>query len=142
MTSKLGIHFIYGLLGISMGLILSAVGFTDYDELHNMFAFQDTRMLFGFASAVMLISLIYLAMRHLKGMTFEKKHYHPGTIPGSILFGYGWALCGACPSIVFIQIGQGKLAALATLVGIYAGVRAYRAFHAKYCQWDTGTCGA
>lgn len=141
MNSTLGIHVIYGILGTAMGFILSAIGFPDYDELHNMFAFKDTRMFFGFASAVMLISLFYLAMRYFKRISFEKKSYHPGTIPGSILFGYGWALCGACPSIVFIQLGQGKLAALATLVGIYAGVRAYRAFHAKYCQWDTGTCG-
>lgn len=141
MNSKIGIHIIYGFLGTAMGIILSAIGFPNYDELHKMFAFQDLRMLLAFASAVMIISLFYLAMRFFKGMKFDSKPYHPGTIPGSILFGYGWALCGACPSIAFIQLGQGKLAALATLIGIYAGVRAYRAFHAKYCQWDTGTCG-
>ena len=58
------------------------------------------------------------------------------------MFGFGWALCGACPSVVFIQLGQGKLVAVATLFGIYAGVLAYHSFHAQNFQWDTGSCGA
>ena len=142
MNAKLKIHLIYGFLGASMGYILSAIGFADYDEVFKMFTFQDTRMFFAFASAVMISALVFSALHFSKRLDYERKPFHPGTIPGSIIFGYGWALCGACPGVVFIQLGQGKMAALATLIGIYAGVRAYRVFHARNFQWDTGSCGA
>ena len=141
MSSNVKVHLSYALLGTTMGFVLSAIGFPDYDELHNMFALQDTRMLYGFALAVVIASAFFVTMHLTKRIRFERKVYHPGTIPGSIIFGYGWAICGACPSIAFIQLGQGRLAAIATLVGIYAGVKAYRAFHARYFKWDTGTCG-
>jgi len=142
MNNNFKIHVIYGIFGIAMGIILSSIGFADYDEVFKMFTFTDTRMFFAFVSAVMLSSAIFSILHFTKRLPFDQKPFHPGTIPGSIMFGYGWALCGACPSVVFIQLGQGKMAAVATLVGIYAGVTAYRKFHALYFQWDTGSCGA
>jgi hypothetical protein len=133
---------IYSLFGIGMGVVLSSVGFADFDELFKMFTFADTRKFFAFNLAVVLSSAVFTILHFTKRIPFDKKPFHPGTIPGSIMFGFGWALCGACPSVVFIQLGQGKMVALATLVGIYAGVLAYRNFHAQYYQWDTGSCGA
>ncbi|MFO7602236.1 MAG: YeeE/YedE thiosulfate transporter family protein [Gammaproteobacteria bacterium] len=143
MSSKrtLRIHLIYGLLGLTMGATLSAIGFADYDEVFKMFTFQDYRMLLSFALAVGVAAVFFTALHFTTQQKFEKKLYHPGTIPGSIIFGYGWAICGACPSIVFIQLGQGKLLAVFTLLGIYLGVRTYSALHARYFGWDTGTCG-
>lgn len=141
MSSMVGIHVRYGLMGLAMGLILSAIGFADYDELFNMFTLTDLRMLLAFATAVALSALVLGFLHMRKIIRYEKKHYHPGIIPGSILFGHGWVMCGACPSIVFIQLGQGKIVALITLVGIFLGVRTYRALHARYLHWDTGTCG-
>jgi len=142
MSHNLKIHLIYSILGIAMGVILSAVGFADYDEVFKMFTFTDTRMFFGFAFSVVLSAAVFAALHFSKRLPFDKKPLHPGTIPGSVMFGFGWALCGACPSVVFIQLGQGKMAAVATLLGVYAGVLAYRNFHAQCFQWDTGSCGA
>ena len=141
MKSPLRIHFIYGLLGLLMGIMLSAIGFADYDELFNMFTFTNTRMLFAFASGVGIAAAVFVILRVSKVIQLEKKLYHPGTVMGSILFGYGWVMCGACPGIALIQLGQGKLPALVTLIGIFIGVRTYRFLHERYFQWDTGTCG-
>lgn len=141
MSDNLRVHLIYGIFGIGMGVVLSSIGFADYDELFKMFTFTDTRMFFAFASAVMLSSAVFAALHFAKGLPFEQKPFHPGTIPGSIMFGFGWTLCGACPSVVFVQLGQGKVVALATLFGIFAGVWAYRIFHQQNFQWDTGSCG-
>lgn len=141
MKSSLRIHLIYGLLGLLMGTLLSAIGFTDYDELFKMFTFTNTRMLFAFATAVAVAATVFAVLRVSKLIQFEKKLYHPGTVMGSILFGYGWVMCGACPSVALIQLGQGKLPAVITLIGIYLGVRTYRFLHERYFQWDTGTCG-
>ena len=141
MKSSLRIHVVYGLLGLLMGIVLSAIGFADYDELFNMFTFANTRMLFAFASGVGIAAVVFLILRVSNVIQLEKKLYHPGTVMGSILFGYGWVMCGACPGIALIQLGQGKLPALVTLIGIFIGVRTYRFLHERYFQWDTGTCG-
>jgi len=141
MKSSLVIHLVYGLLGILMGLALSAIGFTDYDELFKMFTFADTRMLFAFASGVGIAAIVFIVLHVTRLVRLDKKFFHPGTVMGSILFGYGWVLCGACPGVVLIQLGQGKLPALLTMIGMYVGVRTYRYLHERYFHWDTGTCG-
>lgn len=141
MSYKFRIHLIYGFLGAAMGVTLSAIGFADYDEVFKMFTLQDGRMLFAFSTAVAMGAIFFTVLHFTTRIKLEKKIFHPGTIPGSIIFGYGWALCGACPSIAFIQLGQGKLVAIITLFGIFLGVRAYSVLHARFFSWDTGTCG-
>ena len=46
-----------------------------------------------------------------------------------VLFGLGWALTGGCPAAPLVQLGEGKLAALATMVGIAVGTTVYRRVH-------------
>ncbi len=134
-------YLAYALMGLAMGAVLQRIGFADYDEVHRMFVFSDFRLLFTFALAVGFSAVVFLALRAMTGMRYDTKPYHPGVIPGSLTFGFGWAICGACPAIVFVQLGEGKIAALATLAGILLGVRLYRILHARYLQWDTGSCG-
>lgn len=141
MKSSLSIHLIYAVLGLLMGIILSAIGFADYDQLFDMFTFVDTRMLFAFAGGVAIAAAVFGVLSITRIAPLDKKPYHPGTIMGSIMFGYGWVMCGACPGVALIQLGQGKLPALLTLIGIYAGVRTYRFLHERYFQWDSGACG-
>jgi hypothetical protein len=38
-----------------------------------------------------------------------------------VVFGLGWALSGACPGIVLVQLGEGRLMAGLTLGGIFGG---------------------
>ncbi len=132
-------YLCYAFLGLAMGFVVARIGFANYDELHRMFIFADLRMLFSFAGAVVL-SMIILAL-FSKKIPKQNKIFQPGTIPGSMLFGFGWAISGACPSLVFVQLGSGKLAAIFTLVGIYLGVLLHKKIHARYFRWDTGSCG-
>jgi len=132
-------YLFYGFLGLSMGFVVARIGFANYDELHRMFTFSDLRMLFSFAGAVVLSMLILAPFS--KKIPRQQKFFQPGTIPGSMLFGFGWAISGACPSLVFVQLGSGKLAAILTLVGIYIGVLLHKKIHARYFRWDTGSCG-
>ncbi|MGD8567451.1 MAG: YeeE/YedE thiosulfate transporter family protein [Gammaproteobacteria bacterium] len=71
----------------------------------------------------------------------EKKSYHAGTVPGSIMFGVGWAITGACPSVALVQLGEGQFAAAFTLLGICLGVLSYRSLTAGSLKFDTGVCG-
>jgi uncharacterized membrane protein YedE/YeeE len=125
-----------GFFGVVMGFGLSRLGFSDYGEVHRMFTFQDFRLLLTFMGAV---ALILLGMR-LVGGAGEGRPPHKGTAVGGILFGVGWALTGACPSIAVVQLGEGKLPALLTLAGILAGTLLYPRVHRRFFRWDSGSC--
>ena len=63
----------------------------------------------------------------IEGNTIEiptKKH-HGGIIIGSLTFGFGWALTGACPGPIYAQIGTGSLVTIATLAAALAGALSY-----------------
>ena len=133
-------YLIYGFLGTAMGFILARIGFADYDEINQMFAFADFRLLLTFAVSVVVLMIIGFIFK--KRFPHQDKFIQPGTIPGSMLFGFGWAVTGACPSLVFVQLGQGRLPAIMTLFGIYLGVILYRKMHAKYFLWNVGSCSS
>lgn len=42
-----------------------------------------------------------------------------------VIGGAGWALSGACPGTSLVQVGEGKLVALFTVVGILTGTYLY-----------------
>lgn len=126
-------------LGVAMGLSLSLIGFADWGEVHRMFLFSDLRMFLAFAAAVAL-SLVGYRVTCGWGC-FTPQPLHRGIVPGSLLFGIGWALTGACPSIGLVQLGEGQLPALATLAGVLLGTGLYRPLHGKLFRWDRGGCG-
>ncbi len=132
------IHLRFGLLGLMFGVILSQTGFADFGQVHEMFLFTDLRLFltFGLAVVVGAIGFYFIAKRHQLGA----RRIHPGTIWGSALFGAGWALTGACPSIAFAQLGEGKLPALATLAGMVLGNWLYGRVHRRFFRWDPGSC--
>lgn len=127
------------LLGLALGFSLQRMGFTDFLEVHRMFRFQDLRLLWTFLGG---LALYRLALPWAEGgQPPPPRPLHPGTIPGGVLFGAGWALSGACPSVPLVQLGEGQLAALATLAGVLVGTRAYQVVHARWFRWETGACG-
>jgi uncharacterized membrane protein YedE/YeeE len=136
---KLGaIHLRYALYGLLLGFVLSRTGFSDFGELHKMFVFSDLRLFLTFAVGVALSMGGFLALTKLKRM--PKRPFHPGTVVGGVLFGVGWATTGACPSLVMVQIGEGRYVGAATLAGILVGVLAYAPLHRRFFRWDMGTC--
>lgn len=138
MKSVLIDHCKLGFFGLAMGVILHRIGFSDYGELHKLFIFSDLRLLYTFAGAVIFAAIGFIILT--KGKFFSQRPFHKGIIPGGILFGIGWALCGACPSIVFVQLGEGKIAALATMAGIFFGVWLFAKLKPKFFRWSTGAC--
>ena len=132
-------HLAYGIFGLIMGCTLSLVGFTDFAEVHKMFIFADFRLLFLFAATVGLTMVGFAVLGRNKNI--PRKTFNKGTVPGSVLFGVGWAITGACPSIALVQLGEGKIAAVFTVFGILFGVWIYRKLAAGGLELDTGVCG-
>jgi uncharacterized membrane protein YedE/YeeE len=131
-------HVRLALLGMVMGITLSYIGFTDYSEVHKMFLFADLRLLLTFGGAVLVSAIFFNFL--MDGLPPARKHLHPGTIPGSVLFGIGWAITGSCPSIALVQLGQGQAPAVFTVFGIFFGVWFYRQVHRRFFRWDSGSC--
>lgn len=132
-------HFLHGLFGLSMGYALSRIGFTDYAEIHKMFIFADFRLLLTFAGAVAMSMVGFAVLARDKHIA--RKSYSKGTVLGSVLFGTGWAISGACPSLALVQLGEGRLAAAFTVMGILLGVWSYRRVAMGALKFDTGVCG-
>lgn len=139
MMESIKVHFLHGLFGLAMGYALSRIGFTNYAEIHKMFIFADFRMFLTFAGAV-VISMVGFAVL-ARGEHIARKAYSKGVILGSVLFGVGWAISGACPSIALAQLGEGRLAAAFTVLGILLGVWTYRRVAMGTLKFDTGVCG-
>lgn len=139
MQSSFKEHFTYGVFGLLMGAVLSYTGFSNFDEVHNMFTLTDYRLLAAFVTSIGISMLGFLIIARRK--VIARKNFNKGTVPGSVLFGVGWALTGACPSIALVQLGEGQLAAVFSLFGILFGVWAYRRLAAGSLQLDTGVCG-
>jgi uncharacterized protein len=129
-----------GSVGLLLGFSLSRIGFASWDEVHSMFVFRDLRLFLTFCAGVVTLGLAWQVLRRFSTPRWAPRPVHPGTLPGGVLFGLGWALCGACPAIALVQVGEGQLGGLFTLAGILTGNWVYAAVHEKFFRWSPGVC--
>lgn len=127
-------------VGLLFGFCLHRIGFGSWDEVHKMFTFASLRLFLGFGCAVALLAIGFALIAKLQRPKWTPRPIHKGTIPGGILFGVGWALCGACPSIALVQLGDGQWLSLLSLAGIVLGNALYAPIHARWFRFDSGTC--
>jgi uncharacterized protein len=121
------VTLIYLVLGTVFGFILSRSGAADYDFIQGMFLFTEFQLYGIIAVAVLLtapgIWLIKQRGRTIFGrrVSIELKPLHGGNIAGGVLFGIGWSIAGMCPGPILVNIGEGKIYALAALAGALVG---------------------
>ena len=114
-------------LGIAFGFVLSRSGAGDYNFVQAMFLLESFQLygIIGTAVAVTAPGL-WLLRRHGRALggaplAFEPKARNRGNEVGGFLFGVGWSITGMCPGPIFVNIGEGKVYALAALAGALAG---------------------
>ncbi len=120
-------------LGALFGFILSRAGATTYDFYAGLFLFRDLQLLWVIAVAATLGMIGVQVFKRFrakslidhKPLSLKGKPYKKSLIPGSLLFGMGWGLAGACPGTALVMLGEGKLGALITIGGILAGTWFY-----------------
>jgi uncharacterized membrane protein YedE/YeeE len=96
----------------------------------------------GVAIAVIALGLFLLQRSQKptlsgKPLDWEPQTWNPDHILGSLVFGAGWALSGVCPGTALAQIGEGKVVAFFTVIGITAGVWAYQKYQPKVASKET-----
>ncbi len=119
--------WIYVLLGAAFGFLLSRSGAADYDFIQGMFLFTNFQLygIIGTAVAVTAPGLWLLKRRGRtaagRPLTIEYRPRTRGNVVGGLLFGVGWSMAGMCPGPIFVNIGEGKIYALAALAGALTG---------------------
>ncbi|MDR6194141.1 DUF6691 family protein [Siphonobacter sp. SORGH_AS_0500] len=124
----------YGVIGILFGIVFVKAEIVSWFRIQEMFRLDSFHMYGVIGSAVMtgMISVFLIKRYHAKALTGEKivipaKVFQPGQIYGGLLFGFGWALTGACPGPLFAQIGAGYSVVIVTLFAALAGTWTYGA---------------
>lgn len=122
----------YFLAGIVFGIILIKSQVMSWFRIQEMFRLQSFHMYGVIGSAVVtgMISVWLIKRFRLKTIygepiEFTPKKFNKGNVYGGLLFGFGWAITGACPGPLFAQVGLGFTVVIATLLSAIAGTWIY-----------------
>jgi len=122
----------YLILGVLFGILLVKAEVLSWFRIQEMFRLQSFHMfgVIGSAVVVGMISVLIIKKFNIKTIYGEKiiipnKRFNQGQIYGGLIFGFGWALTGACPGPLFAQIGTGATVVIATLLSAIAGTWVY-----------------
>jgi len=120
-------------LGVYFGIALLKAEVASWWRIQEMFRFAAFHMygIIGIAVAIGAASVWYVqrsGARALGGEVIDltpKPAQYRAQLLGGIVFGCGWALCGACPGPLYALIGAGYMPMLAVLLSALAGTFAY-----------------
>lgn len=128
----------YLLFGSLFGIILVKSEVISWFRIQEMFRLQSFHMygVIGSAVATGIISVWLIKRFNIKTIYGEKiefptKKFNKGQVFGGLMFGFGWALTGACPGPIYAQIGSGTLVIIVTLISAIAGTWLYGYFREK-----------
>jgi uncharacterized membrane protein YedE/YeeE len=124
--------------GILFGIVLVKAEIISWFRIQEMFRLQSFHMygIIGSAVVVGMISIAIIKKFKIKTIygepiTISPKSFNKGQIYGGLLFGFGWALTGACPGPLYAQIGAGATVVIVTLLSAIAGTWCYGYFREK-----------
>jgi uncharacterized membrane protein YedE/YeeE len=128
----------YLLVGLLFGIVFIKAEIISWYRIQEMFRFQSFHMygVIGSAVVVGIISVLIIKKFNVKTIYGEKVEFHnkkfnKGQIIGGLLFGFGWAITGACPGPIFAQIGSGITVMIVTLFFAILGTWVYGFFREK-----------
>lgn len=125
----------YLVAGMIFGIIFVKAEVISWFRIQEMFRLQSFHM-YGIIGSAVLVGMISVALikkfkiKTIDGepVTIAPKKFSKGHIYGGLIFGFGWAITGACPGPLFAQIGTGALAVSVTLLSAIAGTWVYGYF--------------
>ncbi len=126
-----GLKFI--LSGLVFGVIMAKSEAISWYRIQEMFRFQSFHMYGIIGTAVILgVAIVYFIkkfkIRDFQGNPIlfqdKDKSWKKYIIGGSI-FGLGWALTGACPGPMFVNVGYGYYSMLIVIFGSLIGTYLY-----------------
>jgi uncharacterized membrane protein YedE/YeeE len=128
-----------GLIGVVFGVVLSWSGMTSPEIIREGLLFQSAYLFLFFFAAV---TTSFIGLRILKvkappavltGETVAWETVKPERrhVVGSLIFGVGWGVSGACPGPIATQLGQGIVWGVPLTVGLIFGIVLFRRLQAR-----------
>lgn len=126
-----GLKFIVA--GIVFGIVMVKSEAVSWYRIQEMFRFQSFHM-YGIIGTAVVLGM--LAVYMIKKTKLRDVNGESITIPtkdkqwtkyilGGVIFGLGWALVGACPGPMFVNIGYGYITMIIVVIGALCGTYLY-----------------
>jgi uncharacterized membrane protein YedE/YeeE len=134
-----------GLIGVVFGVVLSWSGMTSPEIIREGLQFQSAYLFLFFFAAV---TTSFIGLRILKvkappalltGETIAWETVKPERrhVVGSLIFGVGWGVSGACPGPIATQLGQGIWWGIPLSIGVVGGILLFRRLQARQARERT-----
>ena len=123
----------YLLLGTVFGIVLTKAELISWFRIYEMFKFQAFHMYGVIGSAVVLGIVITQIIKRtrMKALSGDPIVIQPKQfsivryLVGGTIFGLGWAMTGACPGPLFVQVGNGFLVMIVAIASGLLGTYVY-----------------
>ncbi len=118
------------LVGIFFGFVLIKAEVISWFRIQEMFHFQSFHM-YGVMMSAMAVGMTSIFLikkfkaKSIDGeeIKIEPKKFSKGNIFGGLIFGFGWAMTGACPGPLYALAGSGVpvivIAILSAILGTF-----------------------
>lgn len=123
----------YLILGTVFGIVLTKAELISWFRIYEMFRFEAFHMygVIGSAVVVGIVITQIIKRTRMKALSGDpivinpKKFSVPRYLIGGTIFGLGWALTGACPGPLFVQVGNGYLVMIVAIASGLLGTYVY-----------------
>jgi hypothetical protein len=122
----------YILAGIFFGIVFVKAEIVSWFRIQEMFRLASFHMYGVIGTAVVVATVSTFLIKKFKIKTiqgeeviFSERPLDKGNIIGGLLFGFGWALTGACPGPLYGLLGSGFTVFAVTILSALTGTYAY-----------------
>lgn len=121
------------IVGIFFGIVLVKSEAVSWYRIYEMFRFQSFHM-YGIIGTAIASGILFLQIsrkgyiKSIRGSNIFVPKKEKGLIRyivGGIIFGFGWALIGACPGPMYILLGTGVWSMLIVIAAAILGTLIY-----------------
>ena len=121
------------------GVVMAKSEAVSWYRIQEMFRFQSFHM-YGIIGTAVTLGMLLTAsikkykLRDISGTKIkftDKEKSFVRYIAGGTIFGFGWAMTGACPGPMMVNVGAGYLPMLIVVVGAILGTWIYGALQKK-----------
>jgi uncharacterized membrane protein YedE/YeeE len=128
----------YLVVGTLFGIVFVKAEIVSWFRIQEMFRLTSFHMygVIGTAVVVGAISVFLIKKFKVRALSGEQivltdKKFSVTQIYGGLMFGFGWAITGACPGPLFAQIGAGFFGVVVTLLSALVGTWTYGYFRER-----------
>ncbi len=120
-------------VGILFGVVMTKSEAISWYRIQEMFLFHSIHMYGIIGVAVVLGILLHQLIKRRKLNSFfgvpitikAKPETYKASIIGGTLFGFGWAMTGACPGPLYVLLGHGAFVIIIVIISALFGTYVY-----------------